>query len=778
MVASRSVATLLLSLALFLGSVWLVPEVSGQDISVRRQFELEYVGSAMWGLRIDVARSGDYVYCAMANGLQILDISEPTNPTLVKRVFLDRVASCLTLEGDRLFVGYDNGYVQLFDVSSPTQPVSIADVFASGGSFNEYRKEVWELVLQDTLLYVAFESGLNILNISDVSHPEIIGSFQTSEEWWISHAVEVVDGIAYLAAGKLWIIDVSDPTNPTEISQYSTYEYASDLEISGNILFVADKSNSDPSVYSRLTAVDVSDPEFPETIGSYLIRGNMNSIDMLDSIIYCATEYSGVIVLDVSSPSSLALAGCLFPPLGRAWTVEISNNLAFVCNIAPSATTFGNPIDVCEGDSLAISHPSDSVAPEGSLAILDVSDLANPEMIGYFPFSCWANTVAVYDDHAFVCSEVGGMAIVDVSNPVEMRVVSTLDTPGGTDTKAAVKDSLVLIASRLKGLQIVDISDITDPHIIGSDSASSWALAVVVQGSHAYLIDYPTGLMIFDISDPTAPDLIASLPTPGAALGVAVKNQYAYVSDKSSGLQVINISDPTSPELIGNYANPAYPGRRMGKMALQEYLLFVDGDSVIEILDISEPTIPEFLGVVSASTGNYDLTVAGDHLYLAHSWSGIEVIDITDPTAPTSVSTYDSPWDALGVAAVGDMAYIADHSSLIAMRIPDPTSIEEPPTRGELLPNWYQLHQNYPNPFNPSTVISYEIPRSSFTTMAVYNIMGQEVRTLINERQSSGHHTVTWDGRDSHGNPVASGVYFYRLTTSDVSHTKKMLLLK
>ena len=132
----------------------------------------------------------------------------------------------------------------------------------------------------------------------------------------------------------------------------------------------------------------------------------------------------------------------------------------------------------------------------------------------------------------------------------------------------------------------------------------------------------------------------------------------------------------------------------------------------------------------------------------------------------------------VGVSVGGNIVYIADLSSLISLRLPDPTGIEEPRDRGEPLPDWYRLHQNYPNPFNPTTIIEYDLPYSSTTNLTVFNIKGQRVRTLIDERQSAGNHTVTWDGRDSHGDVVASGVYFYRLSVGNVLHSKKMLLLK
>jgi len=94
------------------------------------------------------------------------------------------------------------------------------------------------------------------------------------------------------------------------------------------------------------------------------------------------------------------------------------------------------------------------------------------------------------------------------------------------------------------------------------------------------------------------------------------------------------------------------------------------------------------------------------------------------------------------------------------------------------VPRDYALHQNYPNPFNPATVISFSLPTGSHVKLDVYNIMGQKVMTVIDGYRPAGNHAVTWEGRGAGDEPVASGVYFYRIETSGFVNCKKMLLLK
>ena len=98
-------------------------------------------------------------------------------------------------------------------------------------------------------------------------------------------------------------------------------------------------------------------------------------------------------------------------------------------------------------------------------------------------------------------------------------------------------------------------------------------------------------------------------------------------------------------------------------------------------------------------------------------------------------------------------------------------------------PSEFALSQNYPNPFNPSTAIKFKVQGSKFkvpipTTLIIYNILGQKMRTLVDEDRSPGDYAVQWDGKDDQGNQLASGVYFYQLKAGNYTSSRKMVLLK
>lgn len=94
------------------------------------------------------------------------------------------------------------------------------------------------------------------------------------------------------------------------------------------------------------------------------------------------------------------------------------------------------------------------------------------------------------------------------------------------------------------------------------------------------------------------------------------------------------------------------------------------------------------------------------------------------------------------------------------------------------IPAEFSLGQNYPNPFNPATNMKFELPRSGRVVIKVHNLMGQEIRTLLDEHLSYGYHTAMWDGTDNDGKKVASGVYFSELQSSGIRKVRKMVLLK
>jgi len=183
------------------------------------------------------------------------------------------------------------------------------------------------------------------------------------------------------------------------------------------------------------------------------------------------------------------------------------------------------------------------------------------------------------------------------------------------------------------------------------------------------------------------------------------------------------------------------------------------------------------------SMGNYGylyqdlITTNNFELFWTDNDSAIYSITITYDYELTNMV----PFDTLGnfntqilLAGNHDLTIYKDEVYLLKIKVV--SSIEE--TDGIML-NELQLNQNHPNPCNLTTTISYQLPFNTDVTLKIYNILGQEVLTLINENTPAGYHSVIWSGKDNSGQLLTSGIYFYQLRAgNNYSKTRQMMLLK
>jgi hypothetical protein len=161
----------------------------------------------------------------------------------------------------------------------------------------------------------------------------------------------------------------------------------------------------------------------------------------------------------------------------------------------------------------------------------------------------------------------------------------------------------------------------------------------------------------------------------------------------------------------------------------------------------------------------------GDSTLLFINASNGEILDSTviesHPSVKKSFSLLDdSPLHA--AVLIGDTVKVLEFD--VVVDVPDGNQPSLPAT--------FTLSQNYPNPFNATTEINFSLARAGDVRLTIYNLLGQEVKTLVNGRISAGEHRVTWDGSDNNGSICATGLYLYRLETSESIANRKMLLLK
>ena len=121
--------------------------------------------------------------------------------------------------------------------------------------------------------------------------------------------------------------------------------------------------------------------------------------------------------------------------------------------------------------------------------------------------------------------------------------------------------------------------------------------------------------------------------------------------------------------------------------------------------------------------------------------------------------------------------FVCDRNTAGAFYI-DHVTIGDPVGIANAVPTEFQLHQNYPNPFNPTTTIRFDLPTDAMVNLAIYDISGRKIRTLVSEHVNAGYNQVVWNGLDRNGHPVSTGMYIYKLQAGDMIDVKKMTFLK
>lgn len=135
----------------------------------------------------------------------------------------------------------------------------------------------------------------------------------------------------------------------------------------------------------------------------------------------------------------------------------------------------------------------------------------------------------------------------------------------------------------------------------------------------------------------------------------------------------------------------------------------------------------------------------------------IDNLELSDPAAPSFVEAYPIPGCVYSVAVFDKYLFVTTESSFLIFQDSDLLQIDT------FIPTGITLLHSYPNPFNLQTTIKYQLPINSSITLRVYDLLGREIRTLVNENQYAGNYSVVWDGNDNNGNSVCTGIYYYML---------------
>ena len=269
------------------------------------------------GYAYDVAVSGSYAYVADANGLVIIDISNPAAPALAGSYNAagDAILNVVVSGSYAYVTDKGNGFV-IIDISNPAAPVLAGSYDTAGDARG--------VAVSGSYAYVAdYTNGLVIIDISNPAAPALAGS---SHSVGNAHDVTVSGSYAYVAdyTNGLVIIDISNPTAPVLAGRYDAAEYALDVAVSGSYAYVANR-------YDGLFIVDISNPAAPATTGGIDVMDDVLDVTVSGSYAYVSDKKKGLVIIDISNPTAPALASS-YDTAGDAHGVAVSGSYAYVAD--------------------------------------------------------------------------------------------------------------------------------------------------------------------------------------------------------------------------------------------------------------------------------------------------------------------------------------------------------------------------------------------------------------------------------------------------------------
>lgn len=361
-----------------------------------------------------------------------------------------------------------------------------------------------------------------------------------------------------------------------------------------------------------------------------------------------------------------------------------------------------------------------------------------------------------------------------------------------------------LFVSNLSSNQIFVIDTATFQIIERIDTAfQPLDMALSPDGQTLYATNSGAGsLTLVDIASNSARSLILSIGVPGP-YGVAVTDEFVYATDiGSSQLLIIDASGA----VIDRLPVPEQPRSLALSPDRQTLYLTSLGRNLLTVIDVADNQIARSIPLPVNGTFAVAPSPDGAKIYLtAHDEGSLLVLDAASGSVLRTLSVGANP-RGLSFSPDGSRLYVTNafsnditivdaaadtiagiyptgqHPRGIAIDLPLVETLDTVVQQDGILPRAFSLAPNFPNPFNPSTQITYSLPpkegNAAPVELHVFNVLGQQVRTLVHQRQPSGTYQLEWDGRDEKGRALTSGVYLLVLRAGQHQAVQKMLLLR
>lgn len=713
---------------MFVGTYWDGVVALGMSQRVEPIYggELNY-GHATGVYNIDY--QGEYAYVANG-GMQILDISDPWNPAWRGSVGSGGIITSVAVDGDYAYIPAWGSGLEVYDISNPDAPnlealvpwlLCHATAIAKDGDY----------------AYVMAWEGLKVYDVSDPLSPYEVAYLIGGWTGW--HDIKLAGDYAYVSmhGGGLVVFDISDPTTPFSAGSYNTIAW--EVELYGDYAYLASDTGG-------VEVLDITDPTNIQHLNYVSLEHPAMALNLAGNELLVSTMAPGMAYLDLTDPAmpavipGLDLSGNDY---GGSW--EISDYGGFFYMGVDSVGLVHRQLFEFEIDKINVEFISEPLTD-------------GPETIEKLRFDIeeptWGSgwSISTGDGTGFEEVEPGGDWKI-VLPGVDLRwkcVIPPEVLLGGLPSSCAWLDLSWLYQEPI-------IQTVTDvPNDEGLFIDVTWQRSSRdFEGETEPMIHYEVWRRSSDEFrwawtslagiDAAAQDTYTvTVPTLGDSTaheeGLFVYRVTGHLTDPleffesppDSGRSVDNIVPP--PPSSFHVAYHPYDGNTLtwGESEAPDLLFYT----------IYRDTIPDF----QPSSENilqlsFDLEMVDD---AGEDWNRVYY----------KISATDDAWQ--------ESEYLS----------PEVTDAEAPPAQ-------FALYQNLPNPFNPTTKIMFEVPTSGgHVKLSVFDVSGRLLRVLKDEHYGAGRYEAEWNGRDTRGNALPSGVYFYRLESEDFSATKKMVLVK
>jgi len=529
------------------------------------------------------------------------------------------------------------------------------------------------------------------------------------------HGICVVGNYGYLCSGgAMVILDVSNPSQPTEISWVGTPGIAFDVKVAGHYAYVAGITD--------LNVIDISDPKNPKEAGYCGIPvekmeyiADHARVYVSGNHAYVVNGKAGLQVIDISDPKDPHIVGSYDTP-GYAEDVCISGNYAYVADeTAFRVIDVSDPINLTEagfcttdgGVCVREVCVDGNYAYVSGLCVIDISDPKNPKEVGAINGTYRgkdrsggegnmeyhvSEALYVSDGYAYVIyyadyvyeAEYGSvLRVIDISDPKRPRGVGYCDSGFCGPDRVYVANGYAYLLEYMgdedPDLWVINVSDPKNPEKVGEYDTPEEAESVCVADGYAYVAEVShldegamsTAIRVIDVSDPGKPKAVGYCHdtdyTEGEYVGdeIYVDNKFAYITYGVYSLWAANISDPKNPKEVGAAVIDArhtntYPyAKARGFHIANGYLCVAIGGDGLWVEDISDPKNPKE-GVRCDIPGYAEgVYIVDGYAYVVGS-DGLRVIDISDPENPKEVGSYDIGYQAKRVVVIGGYAYVSD----------------------------------------------------------------------------------------------------------------------